>query len=368
MFQKLTMRDACALMIIIQISKMVIFGFPGDAGNDTWISILLLLPPVLLLMLLYARLVRLMPGKGLYEMTESALGRIPSIILTVLYVYYFLTLSGIVHGNYVEFVHLVSLYNTSFVIVCIAFFIICSFLAYSGSETLGKWAFAVMLFSLAVFAVMLYFSAPTIKPDNIMPVLDKEWSEIGRTSFLLFAQPFGEAVVLLCVIGDMEKKANPYKLFLTGGLISIVIGLGVYFFVCAMLGQEGLHTAYFPAYKAASIIHIGTVGTRVEALIAFAFLFQKITKAAICLIAAVKGVASIFKVSQYWKLVHTVGFMSVAFSTFIFHNIIEMFDFFDNIYPLYAPFFQVIIPLVIWIAAEIKARRSPSFGAASKPA
>lgn len=351
------MRGGVALLVIVQISKIIILGFPTEAGSDTWMSILLLFLSVIPVMLLYARMVHLMPGKSLFEMIESTLGRPVSIVLCVLYAYYFLTLSAMACGNDVEFIHLVSLRNTTFVTISIALFVVCAYLANSGSETMGKWASLILGFSLIVLAIMFIFSASKIKMDNLMPLLDAGWPAITSSSLHLLIQPFGEAIMLMASIGDLEKKVNPYKLFLIGSVISIGLCFAIYIQNCAMLGQSNLDTVYFTSYKAASVINIGTIGTRIEAMVAFAFIVMGITKVALCLLAGTKAVCSVFAVKEHWTMVHCVGFLTVALSTFVFHNIIEMFEYFDTVNFYCAPVFQIFIPLVIWVAAEVKMKK-----------
>jgi spore germination protein KB len=61
-----------------------------------------------------------------------------------------------------------------------------------------------------------------------------------------------------------------------------------------------------------------------------------------------------------------VALLFLALSAIIYKNTMEMFDFI-SVYQFYAIPFQIIIPLAVWIAAEIKARakRKAAGGAAS---
>ena len=353
----LSMRNACAIIVVIQVGNTINLGFPEGAGGNTWLSILLSAFLVVPLMLIYARLVHLMPGKNIFEMSEHVFGRVITIIICLLYAYNFLTLTGIVRSNYADFAHIVSLKNTPIVVIGLSFFIICSYMAYSGTKTMGKWCVLVLVFSLIVLGGTVIFSIPRMKVDNIMLSLEYSPQEIGLTALRLLALPFGDAVIIMSMAGDFEKKVNPYKLFLVGGILSIGICLVVYLTNCAVLGQKTLEAALFPSYKAASVVHIGSVGTRIETVVAFAFVMQGITKVAASLTAGVKAISMIFKVKKHHMLIYPVGFLTLAFSIVVFHSILEMLEFTDKIYRLYAPFFQIFIPILILIAAEIKAKR-----------
>lgn len=353
----LSMRNACAIIVVIQVSNVIILGFPSDAGGNTWISILLSTFLFVPLMLIYARLVHLMPGKNIFEMMESVFGRVITIIICLLYAYYFMTLTGIVRGNYAEFVHIVALKNTPFIVITLSFFIVCSFLAYSGTKTMGKWCVLVLIFSVIVLGGTVIFSIPKMKLDNLMLSVGSSLEEIGITALKFLPLPFGEAIILMTMSGDFEKKVNPYKLFLTGAFVSVGLCLLVYLSNCAVLGQKTLEAVYFPSFKAASVVHIGSVGTRIEAIVAFAFIMEGITKVAASLTAGARAVAMIFNIKKHRMLIYPIGFLTVAFSSFVFHNILEMLEFTDHIYRLYAPFFQILVPLATLITAEIKIRK-----------
>ena len=75
----------------------------------------------------------------------------------------------------------------------------------------------------------------------------------------------------------------------------------------------------------------------------------------ICLFAASKGIAKIFNVENYRQVVVPVTLFIMAFSSVIFENTHEMLEW-AKIYKYYAFPFQVILPLIIYIVAEIKHR------------
>jgi spore germination protein KB len=79
-------------------------------------------------------------------------------------------------------------------------------------------------------------------------------------------------------------------------------------------------------------------------------------KLCICLIAAGRGIAKALNFSNYRQIIAPVGLLMVILSLIIYSNTREMLDWANKIYPLYAILFQVVLPLIIWIAAEIKVR------------
>jgi len=59
----------------------------------------------------------------------------------------------------------------------------------------------------------------------------------------------------------------------------------------------------------------------------------------------------------YREILAPACLMSLALSVTSYESMMHLFDFVRTYYPIYAAPFQVIIPLLIWIAAEIRTRR-----------
>jgi spore germination protein KB len=117
--------------------------------------------------------------------------------------------------------------------------------------------------------------------------------------------------------------------------------------------------SYFPSYVTARILHIGDFFARIEGTISINFILAGLTKIAICLMAATKGIARLFGLKSHRQIVVPVSSLVLALCAIVYNNIMEMFDFI-RFYQVYAIPFQIIIPLIIWIAAEVKSRRKPA--------
>lgn len=92
------------------------------------------------------------------------------------------------------------------------------------------------------------------------------------------------------------------------------------------------------------------------------FVFTGVTKIAVCLLFASKGIASIFGIKDYKHMVMPTGLLAMALCAIVYKSTMEMIDF-NKVYLYYAFLFQVMIPLVIWITAEIKnKKKKPALG------
>jgi spore germination protein KB len=96
--------------------------------------------------------------------------------------------------------------------------------------------------------------------------------------------------------------------------------------------------------------------SRIEIVIGMNFVLAGIVKITLCLLAAAKGTARLFGIGDYRRLVMPMGLLMVALCAILYKNTMELFSFLP-VYQYYALPFQVVIPMIVWIAAEVKARR-----------
>jgi spore germination protein KB len=119
---------------------------------------------------------------------------------------------------------------------------------------------------------------------------------------------------------------------------------------------------YFPSYIAARIIDVGDVLTRIEGTISMNFIISGLTKISLCLLVAAKGIAHLLGVSNYRRILIPVSVLALAISVTLYTSAMEMFAFI-NVYPYYAMPFQVFIPILVWLLAEIKIKRQKKLAA-----
>ncbi|MEM5768529.1 MAG: GerAB/ArcD/ProY family transporter, partial [Bacillota bacterium] len=104
------------------------------------------------------------------------------------------------------------------------------------------------------------------------------------------------------------------------------------------------------------IIEIGDSVARFEGLISSNFLLAGIVKISVCILAAAKGLSSLFHLNDHQTMVLPCGMLAMALCTILYKNLMDMFGFLDY-YCYYAFPFQVLIPLAILIAGEIQIRK-----------
>lgn len=354
--EKATFAQMMFSIMLFNFGSSVVMGVSHGVAQDGWIAIGLGAAIAAPLFCLYARLFRLFPEKDLFEIMQLVFGKIGGKALTVLFVWYATHLGALVLRNFSEFTQIAAMPETPQLPIMILMTLTTVYLARSSMRAIGKWSLAVVF--LVLFVVVFTFAAaiPQLKFDDLMPFFEHSTSQIAKATFEVFSFPYAETVIFLCLAGSFEKKDNPYKLFLYALILTLLVFIVVFLRNMALLGNTLAALNYFPSYIATRIIGIGGFLARIEGSISSNLLFAGIVKIAVCLLAASKGLASLFNLPHYRLVVLPMGMLIMAICAIVYENTMEMFAFLTY-YPYYAFPFQVIFPLAVWIGGEIYVKK-----------
>lgn len=360
--QPWTSRQAIALLMMFNFGSSVVMGVSTEAAQDSWISLLLAILIAIPVILMYGRILELNPHMDMFDAMEALLGKVVGKAAIALMTWYALHLCALVLRNFSEFIQLATLLDTPQLPVLIIMLLAVCYLAKSGCKALGKWALVTLPVVLAVVALTVILSLNVMRFDNILPIFGHSVGRIVSDAFQIVSFPFCETVLFLSIADCLHKDDNPRKIYLTATIFSGVVLLIVIFRNLFVLGAEVVAIEYFPSYVAARIINLGDFLSRIEGSISVNFILAGITKITVCLLAASKGLAKLFGAGDYRRLIMPAGFLAVALAMIIYNNIMEMFGFIKY-YAIYAAPFEVLLPALLWIVSEIRAKRAPAAAA-----
>ena len=80
----------------------------------------------------------------------------------------------------------------------------------------------------------------------------------------------------------------------------------------------------------------------------------------ICLLAVCKGIAKFFSCTDYSFIVTPIGLLMNNLAIFIYDSKMEVIEFASTVSPYYKFPFQVVLPIIILIVAELKKKRLAS--------
>jgi spore germination protein KB len=197
---------------------------------------------------------------------------------------------------------------------------------------------------------------PNLELKNIKPVLSDGIKPVLAATFSVFSFPFAEMVLFTEIFGNLKNKSSPYKIYYWSLFIGGIIISWVTIRSILALGLPNTSIMYFSSYASTRLINIGNFLQRIEISVTLIFMLSGFVKLCICLIVAGRGIAKALNFGNYRQIIAPVGLLMVILSLIIYSNTREMLEWANEIYPLYAILFQVVLPLIIWIAAEIKVR------------
>lgn len=343
------------LTVLFIFGSSLVMGTGGEAKNDMWISVMLALFISAPTLMIYARILSRYPGKDLYDILEEVFGKYLGRIFSLAFIWFSFHLGALVLRNFGEFMNTVGLPETPIIVPIIMFAFTCALGVKSGIETLAKCSdlFIVGVFSLLF--LLAFLTVPNMRSENLLPIMYNGFKPVLQGAFSAFSFPFGELVVFMMVFDSLKTPNSSYKVY----LMSLAIGGLIVLFIAIrnimVLGGDTLGSVYFPSYAAISRVNIGNFLQRLEISVSIVFILSGFIKISICLMAATKGIAKLFGYKDYRFLVIPVGLLMVNLAYIVYGSIMEMFEWAVDIWPYYAFPFQVIFPLIILIAVEIKA-------------
>ena len=354
MESKVTVRNAFCIVVILLISANFITGLPANLGQGTWISILLSLIPIFPLLVIYARINKLMPQKNLFEVAECVFGKAVSRCMALLYTVYALVIAAFFVNRFAFFIHLTSLYKTPLLVISLVLLIPAVYLAKSGVRTIGKYSFLVFMVLVFGAIFLLFGSLRYMEFEKLLPVFEGTVADVISETFGFVSYPFGAVVVLLILFSFSERTERVY----IGGVIAAVLFTAVITVaIVCMMGLNTVENSLFPVYKSVSIIRIGRFIQRFESMFAFIVILTGIIKISVYLLSASKGAMMVFKGSRVrLSVVLALAGVAVMLSVVLFDGNTKVFEVF-KLYNVWAIPFYAGVPVLLWVGAEVRARR-----------
>lgn len=353
--EQLNDKEGISLLTLFVTGSTLIVGIGSEAENDAWIAGIVALLMSVPMLLVYARILSIFQGKEPFEILEATMGKILGKAAAILYVWYAFHLGSLVIRNFGEFLATVAMRETPMIVSILILTLTCIVGARSGIEVMARTAaYLLPIFMVIIVAVQL-LAIPQLEPSYLKPILGKGIVPVLRGAFYAFSFPFTETVLMTGVFYALKKKSH-YKVYLSGVLIA---GATIILLSARNIMILGFmrNRLFYASHTAVAMISVGEFLQRIEVTVSFTFAVGVFIKAAVCMFVACKGLSKAIGLSDYRSIVIQTGLLMAYFAFIVYENTKEMFDWAMKVYPYYAFPFQVILPLIIWVLAEIKAKK-----------
>ncbi|MBU3158793.1 endospore germination permease [Clostridium frigoris] len=351
-------RQGIILVTLFIIGSTFLIGSGGAAKQDAWIAVIIAISCSIILLLMFSRILSLYPGKDLFDILQIVMGKFAGKIISLLMIWFAFHVGALVLRNISEFTNILIFANTPVVVPMLFLTMLLIWCLKAGIEVLGRWSefFIWIVMIISIFLTVFLISDMDI--NKLKPILNNGLAPLLNGTLSSFSFPFGETVVFTMVFSNVSKIKNYNKTFIVG----LLIGGGIIFLATLrniiVLGSEAISRIYFPTTMIVSLIHLGPMLQRLEILVVIAFLICVFVKVSICTFAVCNGISKVFGFNDYKFTATPVALLMLSFSFILYKSTMEMSFWAFNVYPYYSLVFEVIIPLGVFILAEIKSRSS----------
>jgi len=342
-------------ILIIGSSSIMVMGI--EAKRDAWMAILLSASMAFPIIIIYARLHSIFTGKDLFDILEICFGKLFGKGIGLFYVWIVIHNAALVLENSGRFINTVSLPETPLLAPMIVISFLSLWVVKEGKEVMGRWVeffFPIIVAFIFVFILLLI---PKMQINNIQPMLYEGIKPVIKGAFSAFGFPFAETLVFTMYFSYFKHKKSPYAVYIKGLLLGGIVMLVISLANIMVLGPNTAATSYYPSYAVGSRLNIGQILQRFEVIMATVFLLGALMKISIFLLAACRGITKIFRFADYRFIVTPFALLTLNLAYYQNDSIMEIFEWVTNIWPYYVFPFQVILPVIIWIVAELRVRR-----------
>jgi spore germination protein KB len=354
--EQITDKEAICILIIFVIGNSLIIGVGAEAKNDAWIAAIVGIIMVIPMLFVFSRILSLFPGKDLFDILNITLGKVIGKIVSFFYILYAFHVGALVFRTFGEFMRIVALPETPMFVCIFCMGLTCIIAVKIGIEVLGRTCAYFIPLLFLILAVVQVLELSQLNMENIKPILGNGLMPVLKGGFGAFAFPFSQTVLFLGALSSLKTKKSPFKVYSLGILISGIIVVVITIRNVTILGNM-CGSFYFPSYEAVSLVSVGDFIQRIEVSVSIIFVFGVFVKCSICLLVACKGIGKVFNLKDYRSIVIHTGLLMVYFSYTMYDNSMIMVYWAFKVYPYYSFPFQVILPIIIWILAEIKVRK-----------
>jgi spore germination protein KB len=339
--ENISLSQLLTLTVNFLLGSSIVIGVGNDAKNDVWIVIIMGAFMGAGTIWMYLQLHNRLPGKNIFQIMEFCLGRKISIVITILYVIYFIYISCRVVRDFEELMATSLMPNTPI-------------------EVVGRTSEVFTPYTLGFLLLVGIFLLASGKMnfDQIYPILADGIIPVIKTTFtqILFF-PFGELIVFTVLFSSVTNEKYRLRVSLLGvGVASLLL------FVSALMqimtiGVNTVRRSNFPLLSAARNISIGNFIERVDALVVFIIMLGVLIKGTLYLFGSLKGLEYVFHL-PYRYFVFPICILIAIFSVLV------SVDFADHIQeglqmvPLYLHIpFQFCIPIMLFALLLWKQRK-----------
>ena len=351
----ITDKQTQSIFIMFGLGSLAASGISPVAKQDTWISVLLASIMMLPFIALYIRITTLYPGLNLFEIIFKIFGKFFGKIISLIFIIFAIHLGSMIIKVCTTFIRILNMPQTPELLTVAFILLVAIWSVTCGPENVGRLAkFSWFILASSIFITFI-IGLKDMNFSNLKPIMETNFKTLLGSAFNFCMLPFGEMILCFCFFSSVSAKASPSKLILRSHVSIIVIFLAVMLRNILVLGVTTALLVDYPSYACVSILSIGDFFTRMEVLIGINLFLAGFIKVSVCLYTSSLGIAKVLHIQDQKSVVVPCALLMGTLSTMLYSNSMDLSNWL-KIFQFYAIPYEIILPLIIWIGAEIQTR------------
>ncbi|MBE6822991.1 MAG: hypothetical protein E7518_07845 [Ruminococcaceae bacterium] len=353
--QKITRKQMQSILFMFWTGSLVVAASNKEVKQDYWICLLISALLFLPIICIYDRLIKLYPGKNLFEINDAVFGKLVGHIITAIYIMYAILLASQLTKIFAVFIRVVNMAETPELITAAFMVLVGALVVTRGLENIARLAKYTWLV-IVVILFTFFAGFKDMEFSNMLPVMNSDFPTILKVSAIGLILPLGESVLCLTLISNIRPEENIKKIFLKALVFNTIIYIIVAIRNVAILGSS-TQMYFFPSYEAVSVISLKEFFSRFEVLIGINLMLNGSIKFCVCLYASSLGLSHIFKLPNYKTYTASCAILIITLMQLLYQDLEQFFNFVPYGAISSVPY-EIILPIATWIGAEIRVRMS----------
>ncbi len=345
------------IICYLQSSSLLLAIATSVTKSDTWIVCLFATLTSLPFILIYISLMKNFPGENLFSLNTLVFGKVGGKFVSALYLFFFMTLTSLNLRDLGDFVKRNVLVKTPEYIILVILILVAAYSVRYGIKSIAKYTTLLCITAVVIMSLTLLLAFQIMDLGNILPFFDFSADKYIQATHIVTTIPFGECVVLLMFMPNVEiKKTEVGKRWLIGfffGAASLVV---IALRDIAVFGDQiSIYT--FPSFETHKLLSVFQSINRIEIFFAVELITLKYVKIALLFYVSVRGLAQLLGLKSYRQIILVSGVIITVYALVVYQSNIDHMAAAQQREPIFFLLFELILPLTTLIIA--KARKLP---------
>ncbi|HEY3367857.1 MAG TPA: endospore germination permease [Symbiobacteriaceae bacterium] len=359
--ERISLRQAAMLLVTALTSTghlLFVRIVAHYAGPDDWISLIAATLAYAALFLAVIRLVSILPGRNLVEISVAVTGPVVGRVLGLVFIWYFLHVGAMLVRHFGDFIRL-SMPTTPLSVVIGVTLGLVTYAAKKGIETVARANDIVLplLLCLGLMASVLLHKDK--RYVELLPVLELGWAPVFRGGMALLGL-FAEAAVFGMFGSFLSSADRPYHRVLWAVVVIGVLFIGPITGSTAVFGINSVQNMVYPTFEELKRIEVADFVANMDVVGVFLWTLGSFVKASVFLWAAATGLASLANLGDYRPVITPLSLIMGGLAILIGGNGPEVQRFLNVTYPIYGIAVGILLPWLLLALAWIRRPRHAS--------